>query len=85
MREYISALLAERSGKKPGGPRTDVGALRQLNPEKFSVAVKGAVKGAEGDVDSAAEKLGVAPRTLYHYLETEPSLGGVETGDGGEE
>lgn len=80
--EFIREVLAERSGKKhkkPGGPRTDMGALRQLNPGEFSVRVKGAVDSAEGDVDKAADSLDVASRTLYHYLETEPGLGNVET------
>ena len=80
--EFVREVLAERSGKrrkKPGGPRTDMGALRQLNPGEFSVRVKGAVDSAEGDVDKAADALDVASRTLYHYLETEPGLGNVET------
>lgn len=80
--EFVREVLAERSGKrsrKPGGPRTDMGAIRQLNPGEFAVRVKGAVDSAEGDVDKAADNLEVAPRTLYHYLETEPSLGNVQT------
>lgn len=56
-----------------------MGAIRQLNPGEFSVRVKGAVDSAEGDVDRAANRLDVAPRTLYHYLETEPALSNVET------
>lgn len=80
--EFVREVLAERSGKrqrKPGGPRTDMGAIRQLNPGEFSVRVKGAVDSAEGDVHKAADSLDVAPRTLYHYLETEPGLGNVQT------
>jgi hypothetical protein len=81
--EFVREVLAERSGKrskkKPGGPRTDMGAIRQLNPGEFSVRVKGAVDSAGGDVEKAAKNLDVATRTLYHYLDTEPGLGNVET------
>jgi hypothetical protein len=80
LRTYIRTLLAERrNGKKPGGPRTDLGAVRQLDPGSFYVKVAGAVKSAEGDVEEAADDLDVAPRTLYHYLETEPKLGTIKT------
>lgn len=78
--EYVSLVLSEKKRhKKPGGPRTDLGAVRQLNPGEFSVRVKGAVDSAEGDVDRAADNLGVAKRTLYHYLDTDPALHNVET------
>ena len=76
--EFIREVLAEKR-RKPGGPRTDMGAVRQLNPGEFSVRVKGAVDSAEGDVEKAADNLDVSTRTLYHYLETEPSLSNVET------
>ena len=80
--EYVREVLAEkRRNKKPGGPRTDLGAVKQLNPGEFSVKVKGAVDSAEGDVDDAADNLGVAARTLYHYLETEPDLASVKTSE----
>ena len=81
LRQYIRAILTEkkRTSKKPGGPRTDMGAIRQLNPGEFSVRVKGAIDSAGGEVDKAADNLDVAPRTLYHYLETEPSLDNVKT------
>ncbi len=80
--EFVREVLAERKrSKKPGGPRTDMGAIRQLNPGEFSVRVKGAVDSAEGDVDKAADNLEVAPRTLYHYLDTEPSLKNVQTSE----
>lgn len=80
--EFVREVLSEKKrSKKPGGPRTDMGAIRQLNPGEFSVRVKGAVDSAEGDVDAAANNLEVAPRTLYHYLETEPSLTNVKTSE----
>lgn len=81
LRQYIREILAERKkrSRKPGGPRTDLGAVRQLNPGEFSVRVKGAVDSAGGDVERAAGNLDVAPRTLYHYLETEPALDTVKT------
>ena len=80
LRQYIRAILTEKKRtSKPGGPRTDMGAIRQLNPGEFSVRVKGAIDSAGGEVDKAADNLDVAPRTLYHYLETEPSLDNVKT------
>jgi hypothetical protein len=79
--EFVREVLAEKAKrrKKPGGPRTDLGAVKQLNPGEFSVRVKGAVDSAEGDVEKAADNLGVATRTLYHYLDTEPALSPVKT------
>lgn len=78
--EYVRAVLAEKKRhKKPGGPRTDLGAVKQLNPGEFAVRVKGAVDSADGEVDKAADNLGVATRTLYHYLDTEPQLAPVKT------
>lgn len=81
----VESLLRERRGRKPGGPRTDMGALRQLDPGAFSARVSSAMASARGDVDDAAGELEVAPRTLYHYLDTEPSLSGVETSSEREE
>jgi len=81
LRQYIREILTEKKRKssKPGGPRTDFGATWQLNPGKAAVDLKVAVDSAEGDVAAAADSLEVAPRTLYHYLETEPSLERVKT------
>ena len=80
LRLYIRSLLSERrSNKKPGGPRTDLGAIRQIDPGSFYVKVAGAVKNNEGDVEDAADDLDVSTRTLYHYLETEPDLEHIKT------
>lgn len=68
----------KKRNRKPGGPRSDIGALRQLNTDAFATKVKGAVNAAGGDVPTAASKLDVAPRTLYGYLE-DPSLDSVVT------
>lgn len=65
--------------KLPGGPRTDAGATKHLHPEKFAAAARAAMNGADGDVAAAARKMGVAKRTMYHYLETTPALRGVKT------
>lgn len=78
IRETLLAEKRKRRGK-PGGPRTDMGALRQIYPGEFAVTVKGAVDSAEGDVDRAAANLDVSTRTLYHYLDTVPDLKNVET------
>lgn len=82
LREVIQGIILseKRGGKRtPGGPRTDIGALRQLEPSTFVTQVKSAVKDHDGDADQAARELGVAKRTLYHYLNDEPALGSVET------
>jgi len=83
LREYVkeALILEEKPTKKktPGGPRTDLGAVKQLNPGKFTNTVRQAVHTAHGDVSNAAQKLGVATRTMYHYLENEPNLGSVKT------
>lgn len=65
--------------KKPGGPRTDMGAWRQLNPEKFRNVVRSTMNSEQGNVSDAAGDLGVSTRTLYHYLEDEPLLRSVKT------
>ena len=79
--EFIREVLAEKRHKKPGGPRTDMGAIRQINPGEFSVRVKSAVVSAGGDVSSAADNLDVSSSTLYHYLNDDPGLDAVKTGD----
>jgi hypothetical protein len=82
LKEFVVATLAERRRKrkrKPGGPRTDIGALMQINPDAARTKVRVAVKATKGDVEGASEKLGLASRTLYHYLDTDPSLDGVKT------
>jgi len=80
--EYVREVLAEKQrNKKPGGPRTNLGALKQLHPGEFSVKVRGAVDSADGDVENAANNLGVATRTLYHYLDSEPDLASVKTSE----
>jgi hypothetical protein len=71
--ELIELIVEERK-KKPGGPRTDLGALRQLNPDAFKVKVKGTLNDTDDDAEEAADELGVAKRTLYQYLEDEPDL-----------
>jgi len=87
LRQYIAeALLTEkrrshrrRKKKHPGGPRTDIGALAQLDPGSFAVKVRGAMDDSGGSVAGAARKVGVAPRTMYHYLDDVPALSHVKT------
>jgi hypothetical protein len=79
LKEWIALVLEERR-RKPGGPRTDIGALRQLHPIAFTNKVKADVKSNGGDVEAAAKKLGVAKRTLYHYLDDDSELNSVKTG-----
>lgn len=80
LREFIASVIQERHrDRTPGGPRTDIGAVRQLDPGAFSAKVKSAVSSRDGDVESAADVLGVAKRTLYHYLDDDSALKSVET------
>lgn len=79
LREYIGLVLERDDDKKPGGPRTDAGALRQLKPDVFASNVKSMMKANKGDAEATAKQLDVAKRTLYYYLEDEPSLRKVKT------
>jgi hypothetical protein len=82
LRGYLrEVLLSERGKKTPGGPRTDAGALRQLNPSKFKGEIRAAVDAAKGSVPKAAKAVGVAPRTMYYYLDDEPGLSDVKTAE----
>lgn len=83
LREMVREVLAEKKTKgrrrarkkKTGGPRSDIGALRQLEPNAFRTKVRTALEDNEGDVHRAAKDLDVAPRTLYGYIADEPKLG----------
>ena len=82
LREYVRELVVERRKKrrkKPGGPPTRKGHERALNHAKFVDSVSATVKSTKGDVPDAARQLGVASRTLYHYLATDPGLSKVKT------
>lgn len=81
LRSCIRNILIEKRKhkKKPGGPRTNAGAIRQLNHDTFILKVKDAMHNAKGDVHVAAKQLKVSTRTLYHYLDDESKLGSVKT------
>lgn len=69
LREYLSltvnALLAERRRRKPGGPRTDLGALRQLDPGAFAAKVTSTMASKGGDVDGRRTRpRGVSPHSV---------------------
>ena len=80
IRESVRSILRDiivekkRRGKKPGGGLTRWGAERKIRKNVFRGKVGDAISVASGDVDSAAKRLGVAPRTLYGYIQDEPSL-----------
>lgn len=78
-----NTLLSERKRSrkrhKPGGPRTDLGALHQLDPGAFQAKISSAMTSTHGSVSDAAHELEVSPRTLYHYLDTDSSLSHIET------
>lgn len=85
LREFVRELVVEKKARKhrrrrkSGGSRTMFGAKYQVNPSAARTELRAAVKAAQGNVPDAADKLDIAARTLYHYLETDPSLDGVKT------
>lgn len=85
LKEFVRVLVVEEKSKKrrkrrkSGGSRTMFGAKYQVNPSAARTELRAAVKAAQGNVPDAADKLNISPRTLYHYLEVDPSLDGVKT------
>lgn len=81
LRQYIRLALQERSNrrKKPGGPRTDMGALQQLEPLKFAAQVRATMNNKEGDVGETAKTLDVSPSLIYHWLDSDTNIKDVET------
>jgi len=71
LKTYIRCLLTEDS---PGGGLTDLGALRRINEREFFAKIQSALSSTDGDVEAAADQLGVAASTLYLYLQENPSL-----------
>ena len=51
-----------------------LGALRRLQPLKWHGDVSRAISATSGDVEDAAKRLDIAPRTLYAALEDVPTL-----------
>lgn len=82
LREMVREVLAEKKTKgrrkgrrkKTGGPRSRIGAIRQLQPNTFLTKVNAAISDNDGDVHRAAADLDIAPRTLYGYIADEPKL-----------
>ena len=75
VREALQVVLAE---KKPGGGLTDFGAKKRLEPNEWHGDVSRAIAATGGDVESAADRLGIAGRTLYAALEDSPTLQSVK-------
>lgn len=75
LKTYIRCLLTEDS---PGGGLTDLGALRRVNEREFIAKIRNALSSADGDVEAAANQLGIAASTLYLYLQENPELQGAK-------
>lgn len=75
VREFV---LLEKKRRKPGGGLTRAGALRKLNPTQFETEVKAAMSAENGDVEDAADKIGVSTRRMYDYLNM-PGLDKIPT------
>jgi hypothetical protein len=71
IRNLIRRLVTE---EKPGGGLTDWGAERRVAKTDALADGRSAIEAAGGDVERAAEKLGIAPSTLYLAIQQEPSL-----------
>jgi len=72
LREAIRNILLEK--KKRGGGITRLGAEKIVNPENAKRRIRTALINRQGDVSSAADQLGVSDRTLYGYVEDNPSF-----------
>lgn len=81
--EIAGEILEERKKKvrgrkkrkrKPGGGLTLWGARRKAVPTDALAQGRAALEAADGDVLAAADKLGVAPSTMYLAIQDEPSL-----------
>jgi DNA-binding NtrC family response regulator len=81
--ETLQVVLNEKKrrkkkGKKPGGGLTDLGAKRRLEPNAWHGDVSRAIAATGGDVEAAADRLDIAPRTLYNDLENYQTLQSVK-------
>lgn len=81
LREMISDIVADiimekrkRRKKKPGGGLTALGAQRHLNKGEYESKVTSILTREKGDIESAAEALGVSKRTLYQHLDDSSKL-----------
>lgn len=77
IKEMIENIRSEakQSGKTtPGGGLTRAGAQRKIDKTQFMANARNAISGNDGDIEKAADQMGVAPRTFYYYLENEPKL-----------
>lgn len=78
IREILETMINEkrgkRTGRKPGGGLTDLGAWKRISKVKWSSQIRSALDGAAGDIEKTADRLEVSPRTVYAALEDEPQL-----------
>ena len=63
-----------KKGKKPGGGLTDLGAQYHLDKATANRKAALLLRREEGDVEDAAQSLGVSKRTLYKYIQDNPPL-----------
>lgn len=54
---------------------SEIGALKIAKPDEWRRKVRAAIRQAKGDLDGAAERLGVARRTLSRWIECEERRG----------
>jgi hypothetical protein len=75
--DIVTDIIMEkrkRRKKKPGGGLTALGAQRHLNKGEYESRVKSILTREKGDIESAADALGVSKRTLYQHLNDDSKL-----------
>jgi len=74
LRRMIRHRIVQLLEAKSGGGLTDLGALRRVARSDALSQMRSEIEAADGDVPAAAERLDVAPSTLYLAIQQEPSL-----------
>lgn len=77
LRKIIKQMIKEsyvNEDKKPGGGLTKIGALLVVDPSAAKAQIRNALLDTDGEVNPAADKIGVASRTLHGYIADDEDL-----------
>jgi len=77
LRSIIRQLVKEsilREDETPGGPITDLGAEKIVNPSDYMSDFRKALVASDGIVKKAARTLGIATRTAHYHIAQSPEL-----------
>jgi hypothetical protein len=83
--EVILLERRRKHRKAPGGGLTRAGAKRVSDPHEWKSQLRTALTSAKGDIDVAAARLKVSPRTLYWHIEQEDAWSVVDAARGASE